>query len=168
MKEKIVITGMGAITPIGNSVDKYWENLTKGVSGVEKIDRFDTTELAVKVAAEVKDFEPTDYMPKKLTREMDLFMQYGYAAALEALSQAGEVLADDSALGASDASSDSGEAAGSSEKRIAEPTRMGIVIGTALGGITPISETQDGISKCEHKKVSPRFVPKIIGNRLSP
>ena len=153
MKEKIVITGMGAITPIGNSVDKYWENLIKGVSGVEKIDRFDTTELAVKVAAEVKDFEPTDYMPKKLTREMDLFMQYGYAAAEEAIAQAGEKKNEEGAI--------------DEATRIAKPIRMGIVIGTALGGITPISETQDGLSTGEHKKVSPRFVPKIIGNEVA-
>ncbi|MCR4605588.1 MAG: beta-ketoacyl-[acyl-carrier-protein] synthase family protein [Eubacterium sp.] len=153
MKEKIVITGMGAITPIGNNVDKYWENLCNGVSGVEKIDRFDTSELAVKVAAQVKDFEPTDYMPKKLTREMDLFMQYGYAAAEEAIAQAGEK------------KNESGET--DDATRVAEPARMGIVIGTALGGITPISETQDGLSTGEHKKVSPRFVPKIIGNEVA-
>ncbi len=167
MSKNIVVTGMGAITPIGNSVEEYWKNVTAGVCGVETITRFDTSELPVKIAAQIKDFEPTDYMPKKLTREMDPFMQYGYAAAIEALAQAGEVLADDRTLGASDASSDSGEVEGSSEKRIAEPTRMGIVIGTALGGITPISETQDGISKGEHKKVSPRFVPKIIGNEVA-
>ncbi|MBO4395167.1 MAG: beta-ketoacyl-[acyl-carrier-protein] synthase family protein [Eubacterium sp.] len=137
----IVVTGMGAITPIGNSVTEYWKNITSGVCGVSGITRFDTTELPVKIAAEVKDFEATDYMPKKLTREMDPFMQYGYAAADEALNQAGE--------------------------SIAEPSRMGIVIGTALGGMTPISETQDGISRGEHKKVSPRFVPKIIGNEVA-
>ncbi len=155
MSESIVVTGMGAITPIGNSVSEYWKNVTAGVCGVGPITRFDTEDLPVKIAAEVKDFEPTDYMPKKLTREMDPFMQFGYAAAIEALNQAGEVLAEDGSAGAS------------SDKRIAESTRMGIVIGTALGGITPISETQDGISKGEHKKVSPRFVPKIIGNEVA-
>ena len=152
MNESIVVTGMGAITPIGNSVEEYWKNVTAGACGVGPITRFDTEDLPVKIAAEIKDFEPTDYMPKKLTREMDPFMQYGYAAAVEALGQAGEK-ADDAGVDES--------------SRIAEPTRMGIVIGTALGGITPISETQDGISKGEHKKVSPRFVPKIIGNEVA-
>ena len=151
MNEAIVVTGMGAITPIGKSVDEYWKNVTAGVCGVGPITRFDTDELPVKIAAEVKDFEPTDYMPKKLTREMDPFMQFGYAAAIEALGQAGEK------------SSDEGVEESS---RIAAPARMGIVIGTALGGIAPISETQDGISRGEHKKVSPRFVPKIIGNEV--
>jgi 3-oxoacyl-[acyl-carrier-protein] synthase II len=132
---------MGAITPIGNSVDEYWNNLVQGKCGVGPITRFDTSELPVKIAAEVKDFEAEKFMPKKLTREMDVYMQYGYAAAMEALRQAGEPAA--------------------------EPERMGIVVGTALGGISPIAETQDGISKGEHKKVSPRFVPKIIGNEAA-
>lgn len=138
---RLVITGMGAVTPIGIGVDEYWKNLLDGVCGVGEITRFDTDELPVKIAAEVKDFDPLAYMPKKLTREMDVFMQYGYAAAMEAIEQSG------------------GD--------IAEPERMGIVVGTALGGIAPIAETQDGISKGEHKKVSPRFVPKIIGNEVA-
>ena len=141
MNNRLVITGMGAITPIGNSVEEYWNNLVEGKCGVENITRFDTTELPVKIAAEVKDFEAEKYMPKKLTREMDVFMQYGYAAAMEAIAQAGE--------------------------DIAEPERMGIVVGTALGGISPIAETQHGVSTGEHKKVSPRFVPKIIGNEAA-
>ena len=149
-QDRIVVTGMGAITPIGNTVNEYWENVTAGVCGVADITRFDASELPVKIAAEVKDFQATDYMPQKLTREMDPFMQYGYAAAQEALAQAGE----------KPATGDDGEV------RIAEPTRMGIVIGTALGGMSPICETQDGISRGEHRKVSPRFVPKIIGNEV--
>lgn len=141
---RLVVTGMGAITPIGNSVDEYWENVVAGKCGVRAITRFDTTDLPVKIAAEIKDFDPLQYMPKKLTREMDVFMQYGYAAAMEAIAQA----------------------AGDADE-IAAPERMGISVGTALGGITPISETQDGLSRGEHKKVSPRFVPKIIGNEVA-
>ena len=137
MNSRLVITGMGAVTPVGIGVAEYWNNLSEGKCGVDRITRFDTEELPVKIAAEVKDFEAEKYMPKKLTREMDLFMQYGYAAAMEAIAQAGEPAA--------------------------EPERMGIVVGTALGGIAPIAETQDGISRGEHRKVSPRFVPKIIG-----
>lgn len=139
---RLVITGMGAVTPIGIGVDEYWKNLVAGKCGVDAITRFDTTELPVKIAAEVKDFDALQFMPKKLTREMDVFMQYGYAAAMEAIAQAGD-------------------------EKIAEPERMGIVVGTALGGIAPITETQDGVSKGEHKKVSPRFVPKIIGNEAA-
>ncbi|MCH5265742.1 MAG: beta-ketoacyl-ACP synthase II [Lachnospiraceae bacterium] len=138
---RLVITGMGAVTPIGIGVEEYWKNLVDGVCGVEAITRFDTENLPVKIAAEVKNFDPEKYMPKKLTREMDVFMQYGYAAAMEALEQSGEPAA--------------------------SPERMGIVVGTALGGIAPIAETQDGVSTGEHKKVSPRFVPKIIGNEAA-
>ena len=137
---RLVITGMGAVTPIGIGVEEYWNNLVAGKCGVDKITKFDTSELPVKIAAEVKGFEAEKYMPKKLTREMDPYMQYGYAAAMEAIEQAGEA---------------------------ATPERMGIVVGTALGGIAPITETQDGVSKGEHKKVSPRFVPKIIGNEAA-
>lgn len=137
---RLVITGMGAVTPIGIGVEEYWNNLVDGKCGVERITRFDTTELPVKIAAEVKDFDPLQYMPKKLTREMDIYMQYGYAAAMEAIDQAGEAAA---------------------------PERMGIVVGTAFGGISPIAETQDGVSRGEHKKVSPRFVPKVIGNEAA-
>lgn len=133
---------MGAVTPIGIGVDAYWNNLVQGVCGVDAITRFDTENLPVKIAAEVKDFDPLAFMPKKLTREMDVFMQYGYAAAMEAIDMAG---GDD----------------------IASPERMGITVGTALGGIAPIGETQDGISTGLHKKVSPRFVPKIIGNEAA-
>jgi 3-oxoacyl-[acyl-carrier-protein] synthase II len=141
MNNRLVITGMGAVTPIGIGVADYWKNLVNGVCGVEAITRFDTDNLPVKIAAEVKDFDPLAFMSKKLSREMDVFMQYGYAASIEAIAQAGE--------------------------NMAAPERMGIVVGTALGGIAPIADTQDGISKGEHKKVSPRFVPKIIGNEVA-
>ena len=140
LNSRLVITGMGAVTPIGIGVENYWNNLIEGKCGVDRITKFDVSDLPVKIAAEVKNFDPEKFMPKKLTREMDPFMQYGYAAAMEAIEQAGEA---------------------------AEPERMGIVVGTALGGIAPITETQDGVSKGEHKKVSPRFVPKIIGNEAA-
>ncbi len=138
---RLVVTGMGAVTPIGNSVEEYWNNLIAGESGVDWITRFDTGQLPVKIAAEVKNFEAENYMSKKLMREMDPFMQYGYAAAMQAIDQAGDTIAD--------------------------PERMGIVVGTALGGLSPIARTQDSISRGEHKKVSPRFVPKIIGNEAA-
>ncbi|MCI9537064.1 MAG: beta-ketoacyl-ACP synthase II [Eubacterium sp.] len=140
MKERLVITGMGAVTPIGIGVETYWNNLIAGKCGVERITRFDPKESPVKIAAQVKNFNPDDFMTKKQSREMDLFMQYGYAAGEEALSDGG----------------------------IKEDTipadRMGVVVGTAMAGVSIIAETQDGLSTGEHKKVSPRFVPKFIGN----
>ncbi|MFR1029330.1 MAG: beta-ketoacyl synthase N-terminal-like domain-containing protein [Clostridium sp.] len=89
---RLVITGMGAVTPIGIGVENYWKNLVAGKCGVEEITRFDTEELPVKIAAEVKDFNAEDFMPKKLTREMDVFMQYGYQRQW-AIADAGEITA---------------------------------------------------------------------------
>lgn len=145
MNNKIVITGMGAVTPVGIGVDNYWKGLITGAHGIGRITRFDTTNLPVQIAAEVKDFEPTDYIPKKLTKEMDLFMQYGYVAADEALT-------------------DAGLNQEQPEDRPVSSERIGVVVGTAFSGIGTIAETQHGISAGLHSKVSPRFVPKIIGN----
>lgn len=140
MKERLVITGMGAVTPIGIGVETYWNNLVAGKCGVGRITRFDPEGSPVKIAAQVKDFNPDDFMTKKQSREMDLFMQYGFAAGEEALADGG----------------------------INEDTipadRMGVVVGTAMSGVSIIAQTQDGLSTGEHKKVSPRFVPKFIGN----
>lgn len=145
MNHNIVITGMGAVTPIGIGMKAYWDNLIQGVQGVGRITRFDASDLPVQIAAEVKDFEPTDYIPRKLAKEMDTFMQYGYVAAEEALTDAG--LNPDNP-----------------EERSVPAERIGIVVGTAFAGFGTIAETQDGISTGAHSKVSPRFVPKIIGN----
>jgi 3-oxoacyl-[acyl-carrier-protein] synthase II len=136
---------MGAVTPIGIGVSNYWSNLIHGTKGVGRITRFDPSELPVQIAAEVKDFEPTDYIPKKLAKEMDTFMQYGYVAAEEALT--------DAMLNPEHP-----------EERTVPAERIGIVVGTAFAGFGTIAETQDGISTGVHSKVSPRFVPKIIGN----
>ena len=135
--KKIVITGMGAVTPIGIGVDNYWENITAGVSGIDTIKSFDASELAVQIAGEVKNFNPSDYMPKDLIRKTDPFMQYAYIAAEEALKQSNLEI---------------------------EPERTGIVMGTAMNGIATIAFTQDAISGAANKKVGPRFIPKILGN----
>lgn len=142
---KIVITGMGAVTPIGIGVNNYWQGLISGVHGISRITRFDASALPVQIAAEVKNFEPTEYMPRKLAREMDLFMQYGYVAAEEAMTDAG--------LHPEDAAA-----------RTIPAERIGVVVGTAFAGIATIAETQNAISTGSQSKVSPRFVPKVIGN----
>lgn len=140
MKERILITGMGAVTPIGIGVETYWNNLIAGKCGIGRITRFDPEGSPVKIAAQVKDFNPDDFMTKKQSREMDLFMQYGFAAGEEALADGG--------INGDTIPAD----------------RMGVVVGTAMAGVSIIAETQDGLSTGEHKKVSPRFVPKFIGN----
>ena len=135
--EKSVITGMGAVTPIGIGVDNYWNNLLEGKSGIDIIRSFDASELAVQIAGEVKDFNPSDYLPKDVVRKTDAFMQYAYIAAEEALAQ--------------------------SQVEIV-PERTGIIMGTAMSGISTIAFTQEALTGASHKKVGPRFIPKILGN----
>lgn len=89
MKKKIVITGMGAVTPIGSGVDEYWKNLIAGTCGIDRIRQFDAEDLAVQIAAEVHSFDLQKYMPKKMIHETDAFTQYAYVAAAEALAMAG-------------------------------------------------------------------------------
>ena len=139
MKKRLVITGMGAVTPIGTGTDKYWNNLIHGECGVDHITRFDASNLPVQIAAEVKDFEPKNYISSKLIREMDLFQQFAFAAATEALEQSGFPVEEES-------------------------QRIGIVMATALNGTSATAQTQEELSSGKAKKVSPRFVPKILGN----
>ena len=135
--KKIVVTGMGAVTPVGIGVENYWNNITAGASGIDTIKTFDPSELAVQIAGEVKNFNPSDYLPKDLIRKTDPFMQYAYIAAEEAMKQSGIEI---------------------------EPERTGIVMGTAMAGIATIAYTQEALTGASHKKVGPRFIPKILGN----
>lgn len=134
--EKIVVTGMGAVTPIGCGVDDYWNNLINGECGIDRIMRFDAENLAVRIAAEVKDFDINAYMPKKVIHETDAFTQYAYVAAAEALGDTLPAAAD----------------------------RVGIVMGTAMAGVATTAATQEELTNAVHKNVGPRFVPRILGN----
>lgn len=134
---KLVITGMGAVTPIGVGVPAYWQALTAGKCGIGRITRFDASDLPVQIAAELKDFDPAAYMPKTLARTMDPFMQYAFVAAEEALGDSGLDIA-------------------------ADPDRVGIVMGTAMDGVTTVAGTQQAYDA--GKRVGPRFVPMTIGN----
>ena len=135
-KSRLVITGMGAVTPVGVGVGNYWRNLTDGVCGVDRITRFDADMLAVKIAAEVKDFDVDAYMSKKVIHETDAFTQYAYVAAMEAL---GDGLP-------------------------AAPERTGIVMGTAMAGVSTTAATQEVLTNAVHKNVGPKLVPRVLGN----
>ncbi len=139
MKEPIVITGMGAVTPIGIGVNTYWHNLISGACGIGPIAQCDCEALPVKVAAEVRDFSPETALPKHLIRETVPFMQYAFAAAAEALTQSGLEIA-------------------------AESRRVGVTLGTALAGINTVAETQHEVDAQGKLRVSPRFIPKALGN----
>jgi len=139
---RVVITGMGVISPVGNNKNDFWNSLTNGVSGIDFITKFDTTDYKVKVAAEVKSFDPAPYYTDRTEiRKSDLFTQYAMCAAVQAFS--------DSGIDAFDAS------------------RMGVYIGSGIGGMnTFISET---IKHHERgpSRVSPHFIPMMIGNMAS-
>lgn len=135
--KKLVITGMGAVTPIGIGVAAYWEALAEGRCGVGKITRFDASGLPVQIAAELKDFDPAAYIPKTLARTMDPFMQFAFVAANEAIADSGLVIEPES-------------------------ERTGIVMGTAMDGVTTVAQTQAAFDAGH--RVGPRFVPMTIGN----
>lgn len=135
-RKKIVITGMGAVTPIGVGVETYWNNLIQGVSGIGTIQKLDVDALPIKVAAEVRDFQAKNYMPAKLANSMEDFMQYAYVSAQEAL------------------------AASSLE---VEPYRTGIVMSTALAGLAATERTQRKLSE-QGTRVGPKFLTRILGN----
>ena len=130
---------MGAITPIGNTVEEFWNNLKSGKNGIGMITRFDTTEYKAKVAAEVKDFDPTLYMEKGDVRKTDLFCQYGIAAASQAVE-------DSKILGT------------------VEPERFGVYFGSGIGGIETFAAEQTKLVEKGPKRVSPFFIPMIISN----
>jgi 3-oxoacyl-[acyl-carrier-protein] synthase II len=136
-RQRIAITGMGAVTPVGIGVPAYWDSLRRGVQGVAEITRFDPEGLPVRIAAEVKGFIPTDFLPKKLAAQTDIFMQFALAAA-------GEAIAD--------------------SKFRARPERVAIVLGTAMAGISTASDTQEQITRSGSYRVTPHLVPKMLGN----
>lgn len=137
MSTRIVITGMGAVTPVGIGVEQYWNGLITGKCGIDQITSIDATNLPIQRAAQVRDFCVKDYLPGKLAHDLDTFMQYAYVAAQEAIEQSG----------------------------IApfEPLRTGIVMGTALEGLALTGTTQESLTKGA-RHVSPKFLTKYMGN----
>jgi 3-oxoacyl-[acyl-carrier-protein] synthase II len=137
------VTGLGAITPLGNTVSSSWENLTAGVSGAATVDSFDTEGYATRFSASVKGFEVSDYMSAKDARKMDTFIHFGVAAGIQAL--------DDAGLSAEQYN----------------PERIGVAIGSGIGGL-PNIETQHGqLLKSGPRKISPFFVPSTIINMIA-
>jgi len=137
--ERVVITGMGTVSPIGNDVSTYWKNMKAGQAGIGPIESFDASETGVSVAAEVKDFNPKETMGRKEYTRMDRYSQFGVAASVEALEDSGYDVE-------------------------ANASRVGVIVGSGIGGLLAI---QDGIEKMLDKgpkRVQPLFVPMTIGN----
>ena len=136
---RVVVTGLGAVTPVGNDVETMWNSLINGVSGVDVITNFDTSDLKVKIAAQVKDFDATKYIEKKEIRKTDLYTQYAVAAAQQAI--------DDSGIMGT----------------IAED-RFGVYVGAGIGGMHAFTDNVLAMDKGGARKVSPYFVPMMIAN----
>ena len=140
MKRRVVVTGLGAITPIGNSVDEFWSNIKKGRVGIDNITRFDTSEYKVKLAAEVKNFQAKDYMDFKSAKRMAKFSQYAVAAAKEAMEDAGLCM----------------------EKE--DPFRCGVIIGSGIGSLETVESEYTKIQEKGPGRVNPLMVPMMISN----
>lgn len=136
---RVAVTGLGAVTPIGSTIEEYWEGLQNGRCGIGPITRFDTAEFKTKVAAEVKDFDPLLYMEKSDVRKNDLFAQYAMAAAVQAIENSKII----------------GTVA---------PERIGTYVGSGIGGIITLAEEQTVLLEKGAKRVSPFFIPKLIAN----
>lgn len=137
--QRVVITGMGTVSPVGHNVEEFWESIKSNKSGIAKIESFDSSETNVSVAAEVKDFDPKDYMKRKEYSRMDRFSQFGVVASMEALEQSGYNMEENA-------------------------ERVGVIVGSGIGGLL---EIQNGIVRMLDKgpkRVAPLFVPMTIGN----
>ncbi|MEM1338640.1 MAG: beta-ketoacyl-ACP synthase II [Bacteroidota bacterium] len=143
LTKRAVITGMGAITPLGNSLSDFWTNSIKGVSGAKKIDSFDVSSFSTRFACLVKDYDPSQWLDHKEIRTTDLFCQYALSATDEAIKDSGLDL---NAL---------------------NPYDIGVIFGSGQGGMATFEKEVSAYSKRETKRYSPYFVPKIITNMAS-
>ena len=142
-KRRVVITGMGLVTPVGNTVAKAWQNIVAGVSGIGLISHFDTTDFPVRIGGSIHDFDVEAYIPKKDVKKMDPFIHYGMAAGLQAFADSGiEVTAENS-------------------------ERIGVAIGSGIGGLPGIEKGTEIMLKDGPRRISPFYVPSNIINMIS-
>jgi 3-oxoacyl-[acyl-carrier-protein] synthase II len=142
-KRRVVVTGMGMLSPVGNTVESSWKALLAGQSGIVNIEHFDTEGFSTRFAGLVKDFNCEDYMSKKDARKMDLFIQYGIAAGIQALDDSGLAINEENAA------------------------RVGVAIGSGIGGIDLIEAGHQALVDKGPRKVSPFFVPSTIVNMVA-
>ncbi|GAA5416646.1 3-oxoacyl-[acyl-carrier-protein] synthase 2 [Paraliobacillus ryukyuensis] len=137
-KNRVVVTGLGAVSPLGNSIDELWTNLVEGKSGIDYVTKVNKDDFPAKVAAEVKDWDPTLYMDKKEAKRMDLFTQYAVGAAKMAVEDASLTIDDENA------------------------SRIGVWVGSGIGGMATYEEQFKKFSEKGYRRVSPFFVPMLI------
>lgn len=142
-RRRVVVTGMGLVTPLGTTLDESWQGVLAGRSGVAAIEDFDTSAFTTRFAAQVKNFNIEDYLSKKDARKMDLFIQYGMAAAIQAVTDSGLETTENNA------------------------ERIGCAIGSGIGGLPMIERNHDLLQQGGPRKISPFFVPGSIINMIS-
>lgn len=140
MKTRVVVTGLGAITPIGNDVESFWNGLKENKVGIAPITAFDTTEYKVKLAAEVKEFDAKDHMDSKTAKRMERFSQFAVAAAGEALKDAGV------------------------DMEVEDPYRVGVCVGSGIGSLQTVEREYKKLLDRGPGRVNPMMVPMMIGN----
>lgn len=142
-KRRVVITGLGIISPVGNTVEQAWSNILAGKSGISRITRFDPSAFSCQIAGEVKGFDVTEYISAKEARRMDIFIHYGLAAGIQAIKDSGIVVTPDNA------------------------ERIGVNIGSGIGGLPMIEDTHNTYLEGGPRKISPFFIPGTIINMIS-
>lgn len=142
-KRRVVITGLGLLTPVGNTVEESWRNIVAGKSGIAPITSFDASKFSVRISGSVKNFDPLDYISKKEVKKMDAFIHYGLAAGIQALDDSGIEVTDENA------------------------ERIGVAIGSGIGGLPTIEKNRDAYLQGGPRKISPFFVPSSIINMVS-
>lgn len=140
MSRRVVITGLGTVNPLGNNVAEFWEGIKANKVGINKIEQFETDDISVRVAGEVKNFEPTDFIEKKEARKMERFTQFAIVASDEAIKDSGTDFKD------------------------VDPYRAGVIIGCGIGGIGLTTSEYDKFNEKGPGRVSPFYVPMMIGN----
>lgn len=142
-RRRVVVTGLGIVSPVGNTVAAAWDNIVNGRSGIGRVTRFDASPLTTQIAGEVKGFDVAAYLSPKEARRYDTFIHFGLAAAMDAIKDAGIGVRPDNA------------------------ERIGVCIGSGIGGLPMIEETKDAIAAGGARKISPFFVPGSIINMIS-
>ena len=140
MERRVVVTGMGAITPIGNNVEEYWKGLQEGRCGIDTITLFDVSDFKVKLAGEVKNYNPEDYFDKRSARRLDRFAQFAMIAAREAMKDSGMT------------------------KENTDFDKVGVFIGSGMGGLETIEKELNVCFEKGYDKISPMFIPMVISN----
>lgn len=143
MKRRVVITGLGIVSPVGNDIDSAWDNIVNGRSGVSRITRFDPSAFSAQIAGEVKGFDVTQFMPAKEAKQMDTFIHYGVAAGIQAWRDAGLDINEQNA------------------------DRIGVIVGSGIGGLPRIEEQQVDYLERGARRISPFFVPASLINLVS-